>query len=99
MVLRSLVLLLVLLAQPLDASAETAKVDEKSVYFPGATWEHKTPAEAELNPALLKDAIDFAAANETRAPRDLVMNHYQTFGREPSATRSDRSASGESRRG
>ena len=83
MALRPLVLLLVLLAHPLSASAETAKVDEKSVYFPGATWERKTPAEAGLNPALLKDAIDFAAANETKAPRDLVMNHYQTFGREP----------------
>jgi CubicO group peptidase (beta-lactamase class C family) len=83
MVLRSLVLLLVSLAHPLSASAQIAKVDEKFVYFPGATWEHKTPAKAGLDPAVLKDAIDFAAANETKAPRDLVMNHYQTFGREP----------------
>ncbi len=36
-----------------------------------------------INPQLLKDAIDFAVAGETKAPRDLVMNHYQTFGREP----------------
>jgi hypothetical protein len=47
-----------LLASPLGASAQ-------STYFPGASWEHKTPAEAGLNPALLKDAIDFAVANET----------------------------------
>ena len=25
----------------------------------------------------------FAVAGETRNPRDLVLNHYQTFGREP----------------
>jgi hypothetical protein len=31
----------------------------------------------------LTEAIDFAVANETRAPRDLVMGHYETFGREP----------------
>jgi CubicO group peptidase (beta-lactamase class C family) len=60
------------------------KAEEKSgVYFPGATWEHRLPAEVGVNPALLKEAIDFAVANETKASRDLVMNHYQTFGREP----------------
>ena len=66
-----------------SASAETAKVDEKSVYFPARPGNTRHPRRPKLNPALLKDAIDFAVANETRAPRDLVMNHYQTFGREP----------------
>ncbi|MBV8839128.1 MAG: serine hydrolase, partial [Alphaproteobacteria bacterium] len=75
MALRSLILLLALLATPLSANAQT--------YFPGPTWEHKTPAEAGLDPARLKEAIDFAIAGETKAPRDLVLNHYQTFGREP----------------
>lgn len=54
-----------------------------AVYYPDAAWQHKTPAEAGISPALLKDAIDFAVAGETRAPRDLKLNHYQTFGREP----------------
>ena len=31
----------------------------------------------------LKEATDFAIANESHNPRDLVLNHYQTFGREP----------------
>jgi hypothetical protein len=66
MVLRSLVIALVLLAHPLSASAQ-------SVYFPGASWEHKAPADSGLNPALLKEAIDFAVASETKNPRDLVM--------------------------
>jgi hypothetical protein len=34
-------------------------------------------------PQRLKEAIDYAVAGESRAPRDLVMSHYQTYGREP----------------
>jgi CubicO group peptidase (beta-lactamase class C family) len=85
MVRRWLVLSVFLLfAHTPGAVAQPAKADERSaVYFPGAAWEHRLPADAGVDPALLKDAIDFAVANETKAPRDLVMNHYQTFGREP----------------
>ncbi|MGZ5072118.1 MAG: serine hydrolase domain-containing protein [Usitatibacter sp.] len=52
-------------------------------YFPGATWEHRTPAEAGIDAARLKDAVEFAISAESRNPRDLTLNHYQTFGREP----------------
>src|SRR5437016_1359670 len=58
-------------------------VSAQSVYYPDALWQHKTPAEAGINAALLKGAIDFAVASESRNPRDLTLNHYQTFGREP----------------
>ena len=51
--------------------------------FPGADWQRKTPGEAGINPQLLKDAIDFAIASEVKNPRDLKLNHYRTFGREP----------------
>ena len=54
-----------------------------SAYYPDTTWQHRTPSESGVRPDLLKQAIDFAVAGETKAPRDLVMNHYQTFGREP----------------
>jgi len=59
--------------------------DAKSApaYYPDATWQHRTPAELGITPQLLKEAIDFAVTAETKAPRDLVMNHYQNFGREP----------------
>jgi CubicO group peptidase (beta-lactamase class C family) len=53
------------------------------VYYPDATWQRKTPAEAGIDAGLLKDAVDFAIANESKNPRDLKLNHYQTFGREP----------------
>src|SRR5467141_2272013 len=58
-------------------------VNAQSVYYPDALWQRKTPAEAGINAALLKGAIDFAVAGESRNPRDLTLNHYQTFGREP----------------
>jgi CubicO group peptidase (beta-lactamase class C family) len=63
-----------LVTMPLTAYAQT---------FPGADWQRKTPAEAGINPQLLKDAIDFAIASEIKNPRNLKLNHYRTFGREP----------------
>jgi hypothetical protein len=56
---------------------------ETAVYYPGAEWEKKSPADAGINESLLEEAIEAAIAGETKASRDLVMNHYQTFGREP----------------
>src|SRR5215468_1435222 len=67
-------ILIGLLVLPPAAQAQT---------FPGADWQRKTPAEAGINPQLLKDAIDFSIANEIKNPRDLKLNHYRTFGREP----------------
>jgi CubicO group peptidase (beta-lactamase class C family) len=54
-----------------------------AIYYPDAVWQRKTPAQAGIDAALLKGAIDFAVASESRNPRDLTLNHYQTFGREP----------------
>ncbi|MDB5360720.1 MAG: class beta-lactamase-related serine hydrolase [Rhodospirillales bacterium] len=53
------------------------------LYFPDAAWQRRTPSDAGVDPRRLEQAIAFAIAGETRAPRDLVMNHYQNFGREP----------------
>jgi len=63
-----------LVTLPLAAQAQT---------FPGADWQRKAPADAGINPQLLKDAIDFSIANEIKNPRDLKLNHYRSFGREP----------------
>src|SRR5258708_10912458 len=54
-----------------------------AAYYPDATWQHRTPSESGVNPDLLKQAIDFAIAGETTAPRDLVLDHYENFGIEP----------------
>jgi hypothetical protein len=71
-------------ANRLGAAAQAVKDKQPAApYYPEATWQCKTPPEAGINPLLLKQAIDFAISGETKAPRDLVRNHYQTFGREP----------------
>lgn len=57
----------------------------QSNYFPaeGDAWQRRTPDQAKINADKLKEAIDFAVANESKAPRNLELAHYQTFGREP----------------
>src|SRR5258708_7223736 len=81
MIVRHLVLLALAVAvTPFAAAAQTNRA---AAYYPDATWQHKTPSESGLNPERLKEAVDFAIAGQTKTPRDLVMNHYQTFGREP----------------
>lgn len=56
----------------------------QKLYYPSAdNWERRTPEQAKLDPAKLKEAIDFAIASESKAPKNLELAHYQTFGREP----------------
>ena len=65
--------------------ATAAQAQRASVYYPGPgdAWERRAPAQVGMDAALLDSAVAFAAANESRAPRDLELAHYQTFGREP----------------
>ena len=53
-------------------------------YYPGPhdDWKRKTPQEAGFDAAKLQAAIEYAQAHETKAPRDLKLNHDYTFGRE-----------------
>jgi CubicO group peptidase (beta-lactamase class C family) len=57
----------------------------QSTYYPaaGEAWEKRTPDRAKIDAAKLKEAVDFAVANESKAPRNLELAHFQTFGREP----------------
>lgn len=56
----------------------------QKAYFPTAdNWERRAPDQAGLDPVKVKEAIDFAIASESKAPKDLELAHYQTFGREP----------------
>ena len=64
-------------------SQKAKKTNTSVIYFPEKEWLHKNPAEVGLNGQRLKEAIDFAIANETKSPRSLEQSHYQTFGREP----------------
>lgn len=56
----------------------------QSNYFPSVfSWERRTPEQAKMDAARLTEAIDFAIANEAKAPRDMELSQIQTFGREP----------------
>jgi CubicO group peptidase (beta-lactamase class C family) len=49
----------------------------------GEAWERRAPEQVGLDPAWIRAAVEFALANESRAPRDLLEQHRLTFGREP----------------
>lgn len=56
----------------------------QSAYFPPAgAWERRSPEQAGFDAAKLKEAVDFAIANEAKAPRSQELGQAQTFGREP----------------
>jgi hypothetical protein len=56
----------------------------QKIYYPTAdNWEKRTPEQAKFDSAKLKEAIDFAVAGESKAPRDMELAQSQTFGREP----------------
>jgi CubicO group peptidase (beta-lactamase class C family) len=68
----------------LFASLLAVPAAAQQAYFPAkGDWQRRTPEQLGLNPALIREAVDFARASETNAPRDLELNHYMTFGREP----------------
>jgi CubicO group peptidase (beta-lactamase class C family) len=61
-----------------------APATAQTPYFPGpGEWERRDPASVGVDPVKLQAAIDWAIAAETNAPRDLEVNHYRSFGREP----------------
>src|SRR5688572_14827394 len=55
----------------------------QTIYFPaeGDNWEQRAPERVKIDAGKLKEAIDFAVASESKAPRNLELAHYQTFGR------------------
>lgn len=67
------------------AGAPVGAAAQPAPYYPGpgAAWQRREPARLGLDAERLEAAIAFARAHESRAPRDLELAHYQTFGREP----------------
>ena len=71
------------LAMPAVAQQRTG-ARATAPYVPGATWERRDPAAAGFDPARLSEAIQFAIQADAKAPRDMEVAHYQSFGaREP----------------
>lgn len=74
--IRFCLLALLVVASPLAAQAPY-------VPAPGDGWERRSPQDMGMDPALLRQAVEFAIANESSAPRDLEAAHHRSFGREP----------------
>jgi len=69
------------LATPALAQKKIAMV---APYVPPAgAWERRSPSAMGMDSVKLADAIAYAIEKESKTPRDLELNHYQSFGREP----------------
>lgn len=76
------VFLLLLFIVTLPAFCQKSKTSQP--YFPPAgSWEERTPEALGVDPALLREAVDYAIASESKASRNLKEAHYLSFGREP----------------
>jgi CubicO group peptidase (beta-lactamase class C family) len=50
-------------------------------YYPDRfDWQHRTPQQAGMDAAAIDDAVKFAIAHESEAPKDLLIAHAQSFG-------------------
>ena len=79
-------LLLSFLLLSLFASGQTKNRHPQTVathaYFPPrGDWQRRSPAEFGLDSAALQEAIRFARANESKAPRDQELAQAESFGR------------------
>ena len=69
------------LATPALAQKKSAMV---APYVPPTgAWERRSPSAMGMDSVKLAAAIAYAVEKESKTPRDLELNHYQTFGREP----------------
>ena len=50
---------------------------------PAGVWERRSPSAMGMDSVKLAAAMAYAIEKESKTPRDLELNHYQTFGREP----------------
>lgn len=63
--------------------AQKKSVTPALYYPPAGSWEQRPPAALQLDSLQLAKAIAFAVQHETQAPRNMEINHYRTFGKEP----------------
>ena len=72
---------------PSGATAQTqrgAGAVAQAAYFPERfDWQHKTPDEVGMNPALVNEAVQLAIAADTPGPHDMTQFLTNSFGKEP----------------
>ncbi|MCA2987847.1 MAG: serine hydrolase [Gemmatimonas sp.] len=65
------------------AQAQKARAAATPYVPPVGSWERRAPSAVGMDSVKLADAVAFAISKESRTPRDLELNHLQSFGREP----------------
>ncbi len=67
-----------------SGSAQKISNVKSAAYFPPYNnWQQKTPASFGLKAAAIDSAVAMAIGAEIRSPRNMEINHYRTFGKEP----------------
>jgi CubicO group peptidase (beta-lactamase class C family) len=70
--------------RPSGATAQTQRPTAPAAYFPDRfDWQHKTPGEVGMNPALVTEAVQLAIAADTPGPHDMTQFLTNSFGKEP----------------
>jgi CubicO group peptidase (beta-lactamase class C family) len=59
---------------------------QEAYYPPAGGWEHRAPGAVGMDSARLAAAVAYAQEHEAERPRDLELEHYISFGREPNDT-------------
>jgi CubicO group peptidase (beta-lactamase class C family) len=80
---RRILPLLLTLSLATPAAGQRGRGAAPYVPPPGDAWERRAPAQVGIDSTRLAEAIAFHRAHESKAPRDLLQAHFQTFGREP----------------
>ena len=82
--MKKVLVFLVLICTTSIVFTQKKAITQVPIYFPPYNnWEQKLAADFDLNTAAIDATIAFAKANETKNPRNMEINHYQTFGKEP----------------
>lgn len=82
----TMILVRSILCITIAATALSGQAQKKlpPTYYPEAkVWITKPPQQVGINPTKLADAILFAREKESKAPRNLEVAHYRSFGKEP----------------
>lgn len=58
----------------------------QGTYFPGRQWEHRQPADLNMNARWLDSAVRFALSHETRTDVDLRIANFKAYANEPGYT-------------
>ena len=77
---RAAAIVLLTLCASLSTNAQPRVQPEGPYFPPRGDWQRRTPEQAGLNPTALSAAVEYAQANENRAPRDQAIAQAQSFG-------------------